>query len=403
MPSEIIFAKGNTMRHRLLVSLAITGTLLAFNNLHAEEIKIGMLYPITGGGAIYGSPAQIGHRMGVEEINLDGGLLGLQAISVERDTKLNPATAAAAAKEMITKDGVHVLIGGLSSSVGLAVSEVARQEKVIYIATIAKTIQMTTNKRHNYVFRTASHTDFEGDAMAQIAQQLNAKSICDIQLDYAYGHDLAAGIEKGLAKHLPDTKIVLSLRPKLRATDYNVFITQIMGAGCDVVTGGLWGPHFVDFAKQATPFGLFQQIKFIAGGEIGSHEIASTMGRDYPDNVWANSYELWYHHPNEEHKKFHSKLSAQLGTHETTMWPVLAVIGVRMYAAAVKQAGSLDPDLVAEALRGMSIDTPVGPRTIDPTTHQTDTGQFWGPMVKKEGAPYRVMDPITYIPALLSE
>ena len=403
MPSEIIFAKGNTMRRRLLVSFAITGTLLAFNNLHAEEIKIGMLYPITGGGAIYGSPAQIGHRMGVEEINLDGGLLGLQAISVERDTKLNPATAAAAAKEMITKDGVNVLIGGLSSSVGLAVSEVARQEKVIYIATIAKTIQMTTNKRHNYVFRTASHTDFEGDAMAQIAQQLNAKSICDIQLDYAYGHDLAAGIEKGLAKHLPDTKIVLSLRPKLRATDYNVFITQIMGAGCDVVTGGLWGPHFVDFAKQATPFGLFQQIKFIAGGEIGSHEIASTMGRDYPDNVWANSYELWYHHPNEEHKKFHSKLSGQLGTHETTMWPVLAVIGVRMYAAAVRQAGSLDPDLVAEALRGMSIDTPVGPRTIDPTTHQTDTGQFWGPMVKKEGVPYRVMDPITYIPALLSE
>ena len=391
------------MRHRLLVSLAIAATLLVVDNLHAEEIKIGMLYPITGGGAIYGSPAQIGHRMGVEEINLDGGLLGLQAISVERDTKLNPATAAAAAKEMITKDGVNVLIGGLSSSVGLAVSEVARQEKVIYIATIAKTIQMTTNKRHNYVFRTASHTDFEGDAMAQIAQKLNAKSICDIQLDYAYGHDLAAGIEKGLAKHLPDTKIVLSLRPKLRATDYNVFITQIMGAGCDVVTGGLWGPHFVDFAKQATPFGLFQQIKFIAGGEIGSHEIASTMGRDYPDNVWANSYELWYHHPNEEHKKFHSKLSEQLGTHETTMWPVLAVIGVRMYAAAVKQAGSLDPDLVAEALRGMSIDTPVGPRTIDPTTHQTDTGQFWGPMVKKEGAPYRVMDPITYIPALLSE
>ena len=403
MPSEIIFAKGNTMRHRLLVSFAIATTLLAINNLHAEEIKIGMLYPITGGGAIYGSPAQIGHRMGVEEINLDGGLLGLQAISVERDTKLNPATAAAAAKEMITKDGVNVLIGGLSSSVGLAVSEVARQEKVIYIATIAKTIQMTTNKRHNYVFRTASHTDFEGDAMAQIAQQLKAKSICDIQLDYAYGHDLAAGIEKGLAKHLPDTKIVLSLRPKLRATDYNVFITQIMGAGCDVVTGGLWGPHFVDFAKQATPFGLFQQIKFIAGGEIGSHEIASTMGRDYPDNVWANSYELWYHHPNEEHKKFHSKLSEQLGTHETTMWPVLAVIGVRMYAAAVRQAGSLNPDLVAEALRGMSIDTPVGPRTIDPTTHQTDTGQFWGPMVKKEGAAYRVMDPITYIPALLSE
>ena len=62
---------------------------------------------------------------------------------------------------------MNVLIGGLSSAVGLAISEVARQEKVVYIATIPKTIQMTTTKLHDHVFRTASHTDFEGDAMAQ--------------------------------------------------------------------------------------------------------------------------------------------------------------------------------------------------------------------------------------------
>ena len=127
------------------------------------------------------------------------------------------------------------------------------------------------------------------------------------------------------------------------------------------------------------------------------------MGRDYPDNVWANSYELWYHHSNEEHKKFQSDLSERLGSRETTMWPVLALIGVRMYAAAVEKAGSLDPDLVSQALKGMSIDTPVGPRTINPETHQADTGQFWGPMVRKEGVPYRVMDPITYIPAVMPE
>ena len=327
----------------------------------------------------------------------------MQVVSVERDTKLNPATAAAAAKEMITKDGVNVIIGGLSSAVGLAISEVAKQEKVIYIATIPKTIQMTTNRRHDYVFRTASHTDFEGDAIAQIAKQLGAQKICDIQLDYAYGHDLADGIERGLKRHLPDAKKVLDLRPKLRATDYNVFITQIMGAGCDVVTSGLWGPHFVDFAKQASPFGLFQQIKYITGGEIGSQEIAGAMGEDYPDNVWANSYELWYHHSTQEHKNFQEALAKRLDTIETPMWPVLALIGVRMYGAAAEKAGSLDAASISDALKGMSIDTPVGPRTIDPETHQADTGQFWGPMVKKEGVPYRVMDPITYIPAKIIE
>ena len=391
------------MLHIAKKTAPIIAILTTLGTVQAAEVKIGMLYPITGGGAIYGSPAMTGHRMAVDELNSQGGILGMDVLSVERDTKLNPATAAAAAKEMITKDGVNVIIGGLSSAVGLAISEIAKQEKIVYIATIPKTIQLTTTKKHEYVFRTASHTDFEGDAIAQIAKQLDAQRICDIQLDYAYGHDLADGIDKGLKRHLPTAKKILSLRPKLRATDYNVFITQILGAGCDVVTSGLWGPHFVDFAKQATPFGLFKQIKYITGGEIGSHEIAGSLGKDYPDNVWANSYELWYHHPNQEHETFQNLLAERLGTEETAMWPILALIGVRMYAAAAEKAGSLDAAQISGALKGLTIETPVGPRTIDSETHQADTGQFWGPMVEKEGVPYRVMDPITYIPAHIIE
>ena len=391
------------MLHIAKKTAPIIAILTTLGTVQAAEVKIGMLYPITGGGAIYGSPAMTGHRMAVDELNSQGGILGMDVLSVERDTKLNPATAAAAAKEMITKDGVNVIIGGLSSAVGLAISEVAKQEKVVYIATIPKTIQLTTTKKHEYVFRTASHTDFEGDAIAQIAKQLDAQRICDIQLDYAYGHDLADGIDKGLKRHLPTAKKILSLKPKLRATDYNVFITQILGAGCDVVTSGLWGPHFVDFAKQASPFGLFKQIKYITGGEIGSHEIAGSLGKDYPDNVWANSYELWYHHPNQEHETFQKLLAERLGTEETAMWPILALIGVRMYAAAAEKTGSLDAARISGALKGLTIETPVGPRTIDSKTHQANTGQFWGPMVEKEGVPYRVMDPITYIPAHIIE
>ena len=57
----------------------------------------------------------------------------------------------------------------------------------------------------------------------------------------------------------------------------------------------------------------FQQIKYITGGEIGSHEIAGSLGKDYPDNVWANSYELWYDHPNTEHSLFQEKLEPSVG------------------------------------------------------------------------------------------
>ena len=385
------------MRRTFMTAAAAAA--LAVGAAQADEIRIGALYPITGTGAVYGVPAMHGHDMAVDEINAAGGIMGKKVVTVARDTKLKPAAASAAAKELITKDGVNVLIGGLSSAVGLAISEVARQEKVVYVATIPKTIKLTTVKRHPYVFRTASHTDFEGDAIAQIVGKLGLRKVCDIQLDYAYGHDLADGIAKGLKRHAPDAEKVLDLRVKLGATDYNTFISQIMGAGCDGVTSGLWGSHFVNFAQQGRPFGLFNQIKYISGGEIASHEIAGRMKGDYPDNVWSNTYELWYDDYDPSHTEFQKALAERSGTKETAMWPVLAYIGVKFIATAAEKAGSIDADKLAAALKGMTIDTPVGKRTIDPETHQADTGQFWGPMVKKEGVEYRMMDPVTYIPA----
>jgi branched-chain amino acid transport system substrate-binding protein len=362
-----------------------------------DPIKIGVLYPITGTGAVYGVPAMQGHDLAVEELNAKGGILGRKVVSVARDDKLNPADASAAAKEVITNEKVDVLIGGLASSVGLAISDVAKQEQIVYISTIPKTIQMTTDKLHPWVFRTASNTDFEGDAMAQIVKQIGGKKICDVALDYAYGHDLSAGIKKALPKHAPDAQIVLEVKPKLGATDYNAFITQILGAGCDTITSSMWGNHFINFAKQATPFGLFQKVKFIGGGEVASHEVASKMGADYPDNVWSNTYELWYHSPTEMHKKFQAALAKKAGTQETSMWPMLAYNGVMFYAAAVEKAGSTDKEAVRKALEGLTIDTPVGKLTIDAKTHQANTGQFWGPMKKKDGVSYRVMDPITFV------
>ena len=229
---------------------------------------------------------------------------------------------------------------------------------MVYIATIPKTIQMTTTKLHDHVFRTASHTDFEGDAMAQIVAQLGIEKLCDIQLDYAYGHDLGAGIVRGLARHAPDVELVIELRPKLGATDYNAFISQILGAECDGITSGLWGSHFVNFAQQAKPFGLFDQAKYISGGEIASHEIAGQMGEDYPDNVWSNTYELWYDHHDPSHVEFQAAVAAKAETNETAMWPVLAYIGVKFYAAAAEKAGSTDADAIAEGPSRGSASTP---------------------------------------------
>ena len=59
-----------------------------------EPIRIGVLYPTSGIGAVTGSSTLRGHDMAVAEINQAGGILGRSVVSYARDTKLKPATAA---------------------------------------------------------------------------------------------------------------------------------------------------------------------------------------------------------------------------------------------------------------------------------------------------------------------
>ena len=362
-----------------------------------EPIRIGALYPTSGSAAVFGSPALDGHLMAVEEINAAGGVLGRRLETEARDTKLKPASAVAAAKELITKEGVPIILGSLSSAVGLALAEVARREKVIFVATIAKTIQLSTTRKHDYVFRTAANTDSEGRGIARVLGMVGARRICHLQFDYAYGHDLGDGIRKVLPEEAPGAEIVLDLKIKLGTTDFNSYIAQVIGSGCDCVASGLWGSAFINIAQQGRPFGLFEQVKYVSGGETASPEIAIELKEDYPDNVWSNAYELWYHHNSPQHEPYQRKLAERFGTPYTPSWPTLGYVGVQFAAAAIEKAGSTDPDALSAAFKGLAIETPVGPRRIDPETHQADTGQFWGPMKKSEHG-FRMMDPVTYIP-----
>jgi len=382
---------------RRLLTLLAAGMTIAGAAIAQEPVRIGAMYPLTGGGAIYGVPAMVGHQLAIEEINKRGGIMGRKVESIERDDKMNPSAASATMKELITKDKVNIVIGGLASSVGLGMSEVSKQEKIVYISTIPKSIQITTTKLHPYVFRTASNTDLEGATMAQLVGKYNLKNLCHLQLDYAYGHDLEAGIVQALPKYAPNAKIVLTLKPKLGATDFNAFIPQVMASGCDGVISGLWGPHFVSWVKQASPLGFFDKVKWISGGEIAAHEIAGELKGEYPDNVVSNTYELWYHAVDDSHRAYQAALAKKLGTTETPQWSLLGYTGVMFAAAAIEKAKSLDSDKIAAALEGLTIQTPVGPLTIDPKTHQANTGQFWGPMVKKPGKDYRVMEPVEFI------
>ena len=366
-----------------------------------DPIKIGVLYSTSGAGQVYGVPALLGHNMMVDKINAAGGILGRQVVTVHLDDASSGETATSLARDLITRDEVDFLIGGVTSAVGMSMSGVARQEKVIYLSTLAKTGALMEPKNfHPYVFRVAANTKTEARSIAILADRLGFNKVCTLLFNYSYGQSTDKDFREHFAKLRPDAKIVHQAWPNLEDSDYLSHITNILNAGCDGVVAGLWGSNFTTFAKQAAPFDFFKKVKYISAGEIGSPEVSQELGPDMPAGVWGNSYELFYYPDTPEHAAYLTELRAREKKEFTSSFPIQGYIAMQFLADAIKAAGTTETEAVAKALRGLTIQTPVGPRTMRDTQEAT-TGEFWGQSAPSniKGYNFNVLNPAEYISA----
>src|SRR5688500_13418806 len=167
------------MRRRTFLTVVLTLALTAPFAADAQKpIKVGFPMILSGPGALFGEPALKGAQMYVEELNGKGGVLGRKIELIPRDTKGNADEAVRVSRELILKDNVDFLVGTLTSAEGPAVSTIAKENKVVFIAPIPKTDQLTAPANlHPYVFRSASNTTIEGRTAAEIVAKWNLKRI----------------------------------------------------------------------------------------------------------------------------------------------------------------------------------------------------------------------------------
>ncbi len=366
----------------------------------AQDIKIGMPMILSGPGALFGEPALKGAQMAVDEANAKGGVLGRKLQLIYKDSKGNPDEAVRVAREMILKDEVDFLVGTFTGAEGPAVSPIAKENKIVFIAPVSKPDALTAPKNlHPYLFRTATTTTIEGRSAAELIAKLSVKRIATISPDYAYGQEVTAAFVAHLKKLKPDMEIVDQQWPKLGEADYTPFINAQLAKQPDAVFSSLWGGHFVTFIKQATPLGYFKRINnnFVAGGEAGSIESAKAIGDDYPLGIWGNSYDAFNWDGPPAHKDFIERLKKYTGQEQPSSWPSVGYIAVQVLVEGIRKANSTKSDDVAKVLPGLTVDTPIGKQTISPKNHSANRGQFWGKMVKDPRYTFAVMEKPMYL------
>src|SRR3981189_1084699 len=101
----------------------------------ADPIKIGHVGALSGASAQSGEAITRGLTIAIEEINAKGGLLGGRRLElVQRADESQPPKGVPAVRELITRENVAAIVGGIDTPVGLASVPITNKEKAIYMA-----------------------------------------------------------------------------------------------------------------------------------------------------------------------------------------------------------------------------------------------------------------------------
>ena len=141
-----------------LTAITILAGLAVGPALAADPIKIGHVAALSGASAQSGEAITRGLQVAIDEINAKGGLLGGRKIElVQRDDESNPPKGLIAARELISREKVAAIFGGIDTPVAMAMVPILNREKTIHMGVWAAGTGITRNGADpNFVFRVSA-------------------------------------------------------------------------------------------------------------------------------------------------------------------------------------------------------------------------------------------------------
>ncbi len=261
------------MRARLLLSLtAVFALTLGVGAAAAQApIKIGDINSYSGIGAPFTGPYRVGVEMAVEEINAKGGVLGRKLEVLFRDDKGQPAEAVKQAQELVESEKVALIAGTFLSNVGLAVSDWAKQNKVMFVAAEPLTEALTWSKGHDYAVRLRPNTYEQGRMLAEKAGKMKYVKWATIGPNYEYGKRAWETFRDRVKEMKPEMQVVGEHWPTLGKIEPGPLVTAIMAQNPDALYVSLFGSDWLAFVREAQKRGLFQKM-FVVGILLGEPE-----------------------------------------------------------------------------------------------------------------------------------
>ncbi|NIO04940.1 MAG: ABC transporter substrate-binding protein [Proteobacteria bacterium] len=361
--------------------------------LAAEPYHLGVNLAITGTGALYCKDGVDAIKLAVEEINGQGGFMGKHPIELfVRDTHTKPDVGVREAKDLILRDKVRAILGTYSSAVAVAIKPVAQEYKVLHIAAISNSENITKVKFSPYTYSVVPNSYMQAKAVAlgvaELAKKKGWKEYVTIASDYEWGRSTQNNFVQLLQQAAPDLKLKKEFWPRLGETQFTSYITAIMAQKPDFVYGSVASKDNVAWMKQAKAYGFFEKIPY-PGSLVSVSELiiqAKTITRGL---VGLCRAPFFAHMDVPMMANFVENFRTKYGRYPSD-WAVMEYDAVYALKQGIEKAGSIDTEKVKDAMKGMTIDTTRGKLYFREIDNQLSCSSYLGVVADDPKYPFPI-------------
>jgi branched-chain amino acid transport system substrate-binding protein len=387
-------------RRRLLAAAAATAALPAVVRAQpARPIRIGEINSYSTIPQFL-VPYRKGWELAVEEVNAAGGLLGRRVEVIARDDAGKPDDAVRHATELVTSEKVDLLAGTFLSNVGLAVSDYALRNRVLFVASEPLTDALVWEKGNRYTFRLRASTYMQSAMLVEEARKLPAKRWVTIAPNYEYGQSAVASFKALMKAARPDVEFVAEQWPAQGKLEAGSTVQAVLAARPEAVFNVTFGADLARLVREGNLRGLFPRVPTVSLLS-GEPEYLDVL-KDETPRGWIVTGYPWDQIDTPEHAKFFNAYYKR-NNDNPRLGSVVGYAAMVAIFAAVAKAKSTDTEKMIAALRGLQFTTPFGPAVFRAIDHQSTMGAFVGKLDVRAGrgtmVDWRYADGAKYLPS----
>jgi branched-chain amino acid transport system substrate-binding protein len=318
-------------------------------------IKLGALLPLSGPSAATGQDMKDGYELAVEQINEAGGINGAKVQVIYEDDKNDPATAVASWEKLVNSDKVEVMMGGLASTISLALVEPAKKAKIPMAWTgAAATAFEQGMKDEAYFFHYHPWEYQNAESSLAFMRSTPLKKFALVYEDGAFGTG-AYNFNK-TALPAQGQEVVIAEPFKSGSTDFTALINRVKNSGAEALV-------LVPFAADVIPF--LTQMREVGWKPKLIYASPPSFPPDFgksPVAEGVSGLTLWTADiPAAASKKFVADFTKKYNHAPISYWSVLAYTNIVTVVDALKKSGTGNTASWIKEMEATKYDSPMGP------------------------------------------